>query len=132
MQKSLSAAIVILGCILGGCTNTKQEHFATADDAVQSLVSAVRSNDEQQLKNILGTNADNLLSSGDEVADRQDREKFLSAYDAKHELLEGKKPDSPATLVVGENGWPFPIQIIKQKSGWYFDTATGKDEIVCR
>jgi len=53
-------------------------------------------------------------------------------YDDKHELVEGSEPDAPYTLLVGESSWPFPIPVVKGKSGWYFDTAEGKDEILNR
>jgi hypothetical protein len=35
-------------------------------------------------------------------------------------------------LEVGTNGWPFPIPLVKQASGWQFDTVAGKDELLNR
>src|SRR6476661_8937090 len=117
-----------------GCASTekKQEHFSSPNAAVDSFVTALRANDDPQLKHILGGDGDALLSSGDEVADQQGRTKFLEAYDKKHVLVEGDEADEPYTLTVGDSDWPFPIPIVKGKSGWYFDTAEGKDEILNR
>ena len=45
------------------------------------------------------------MASGDEVADREARERFVGAYDAKHNVIvEGEK----ASLVVGSRRLPVP------------------------
>jgi hypothetical protein len=36
------------------------------------------------------------------------------------------------TLVIGNEEWPFPVPIVKDASGWRFDTAAGKEEIIAR
>ena len=33
---------------------------------------------------------------------------------------------------IGKDGWPFPIPLVKDASGWRFDTAAGKEEILNR
>src|SRR5262245_29748527 len=106
--------LMLVGTIFG-CTSSqkKQEHFSSPNAAVDSFVTALRANDDQQLKHILGGEGDSLLSSGDDVADQQGRAKFLEAYDKKHELVEGDEKDEPYTLNVGEGEWPFPIPIVK-------------------
>jgi hypothetical protein len=122
--------LVSTGC---GCSSvSSQTHFASPAEAVDSFVSALRANDDTQLKKILGPEADEVLSSGDQVADQEGREKLLALYDARHELVEGKEPDAPCTLLVGETGWPFPIPVVMGKDGWYFETAEGNDEILNR
>jgi len=105
--------------------------FASPDAASQALVSAVRANDHAQLEQILGPNSDELISSGDEVADRQSNERFLAAYDTKHRLVEGS---SGVTLEIGDALWPLPIPLVKDgKSGlWVFDSEAGRDEIISR
>jgi len=128
---------IMLTMLIGttcGCASSsqKQEHFSSPNAAVDSFITAVRANNNEQLKHILGSEGDALLSSGDEVADQAGRAKFLEAYDQKHELVEGDAADEPYTLTVGDSDWPFPIPIVKGKHGWYFDTAEGKDEILNR
>jgi hypothetical protein len=43
-----------------------------------------------------------------------------------------KEGDARAILVVGKDEWPLPIPIVKQDSGWHFDTKAGAQEIVDR
>jgi hypothetical protein len=108
-----------------------QATFASPDQACQALVDALRANNEDRIKSILGPSADQIVSSGDEVADEQNRQKFLDLYDAKHEL---RTADDGSTIVnVGTDAWPMPIPIAKDDQGtWYFDTPAGLDEILNR
>ena len=99
---------------------------------MNSFVGALRANDNDQLKKIFGPEGDQLLSSGDPVADQEGREELLALYDDKHELVEGSEPDAPYTLLVGESSWPFPIPVMKKGDSWVFDIARGREEILNR
>ena len=35
-------------------------------------------------------------------------------------------------LVIGNEGWPFPVPLTKDAGGWRFDTAAGKEEVLAR
>jgi hypothetical protein len=37
-----------------------------------------------------------------------------------------------AILNLGDDGWPFPIPLVKEEGGWRFDTETGKEELFNR
>jgi hypothetical protein len=64
------------------------------------------------------------------VADSNTREKFVSAYEAKHTIeLEG---NGTQTLTIGEDDWPFPIPLISNGGKWQFDTKEGLGEILRR
>ena len=36
------------------------------------------------------------------------------------------------TLIIGNEEWPYPIPLVKDKGGWRFDTAAGREEILYR
>jgi hypothetical protein len=56
--------------------------------------------------------------------------RFSAAYDAKHAIkAEGNKK---AILILGNDDFPFPIPLYNTKSGWQFDTAEGRREILHR
>ena len=129
---TLLAALLLFGST--GCKSTQQtEQFTTPDEAARTFVSAVRTNDQAELKRLLGAEAVDALDSGDEVADQQMRQRFLARYDEKNFLVRSSD-DQIAVLSVGANEWPMPIPIVKDdKSGkWYFDTPAGIEEIVNR
>jgi len=132
LSTSLIIILIALIALVGQGCASPQTMFASPDEAVQSLVSAVRANDQTQLKQILGSHGDDLLNSGDDIADRMARERFVAAYDAKHQLV--KNDDGSMTLNTGDTDWPFPIPVVNDdKHGkWVFDTDAGKDEIINR
>src|SRR4051794_15514294 len=109
-----------------GCASSDQKQFSSPDAAAQSLVDALRRQDTGRLKQILGPEGNQILSSGDEAADRADVARFLSLY-AENHVIEPQESGAN-TLLVGVEAWPFPVPIVKSGGGFVFDTKTGKDE----
>jgi hypothetical protein len=107
-----------------------QARFESPDAAVSALVDAAKEGDKAALLKILGPKGDEIISSGDQVADRNTRDKFVAAYDQKHSLE--SEGDSKTTLVMGDDDWPFPIPIVKKDGEWEFDAAAGLEEILLR
>jgi hypothetical protein len=128
---SLLASLVVLVLLAGGCGGQRDTTvtFATPEEAVQALVSALERDDTPALSNLLGPGTNDLLSSGDPVADQQDRAGFLASYKAKNSLA---AQGDTVTLVVGEQDWPMPIPLVKRDGRWAWDGAAGADEIVYR
>jgi Protein of unknown function (DUF2950) len=107
-----------------------QQSFKSPDDAVGALASAVKSGETKDILKVLGPDAAEIIDSGDSVADADTRQRFVAAYDAKHSVsLEG---DKKAVLIVGQDDFPFPIPLYHTKTGWGFDTAAGRQEILYR
>jgi hypothetical protein len=121
---------LVLGMLTGGCASTKQSTFSSPDDAVKDLIGALKPMDKDRLIEIFGPESDDLVSSGDEVADRAGAERFVALYTQKHELVTEK--NGGRTLLVGPDAWPFPIPLVNQDGHWTFDTESGKDEILNR
>lgn len=106
-----------------------QQAFKTPAEAAAALVEAVRGRDSARLHVILGAQARAILSSGDAVADAADRERFVVAYDNRHALSE---KGNTATLLVGQDEFPFPIPIMRVGDRWKFDAEAGSREITAR
>lgn len=108
-----------------------QRTFASPGDAVLALYKDVKSNDTQALTGILGPSAGTLLHTGDDVADKALIANFIRRYDQMHRVV--IEPDGTATLYIGAENWPTPIPLAKNSAGaWYFDTESGKKEILYR
>ena len=71
-----------------------------------------------------------MISLGDPVNDANQRNKFVEAYAAKHQIE--NESDKKAVLIFGVEDWPFPVPLIKKTNGWQFDTATSLKEILFR
>jgi hypothetical protein len=104
--------------------------FSTPEDAVTALVSAAQNNDTRMLLAIFGPEARELISSGDPVADRIGRERFVARY-REFSRIERRNADA-ALLIVGTGKHPYPIPLIKEGDVWVFDTRAGKEEIINR
>lgn len=104
--------------------------FATPQDAAMALAEAVRAQDPAALLAVVGPDSKSWLFSGDNVADREDWQKFLAAYDQKHSISE--ETDGRAALVVGDDDWPFPAPLVRRGDGWVFDAEAGREEITSR
>ena len=108
-----------------------EKTFATPGDAALDLYNAVKANDTQSILAIFGTNANDIIHTGDDVADKNMGDNFLRRYEQMHRVV--IEPDQTATLYIGAENWPFAISIVKNDAGrWYFDTETGKTEILQR
>ena len=106
-----------------------QQSFPTPEDAAAALAAAVKSGPSDILK-VFGKAADDIVSSGDEVADADTRQRFTSMYDTKHSVkTEGNKK---ATLMLGPDDFPFPIPLVNTRSGWKFDADEGRIEVLYR
>lgn len=107
-----------------------QQSYESPDEAVAALVEAARSGSAEMLLTVLGPDSEDIVSSGDDVADAAGREKFVQAYDAHH-AIEPEGNDK-AELIIGEEEWPFPIPVVRENDVWVFDAEAGRDEILAR
>jgi len=107
-----------------------QKTFASAEDATKALISAIQSNNEKAMLEILGQDGKQIVSSGDEVEDKQRRADIVQRYQEMHRLV--NEPDGTTILYIGAHNWPAPIPLVHKGSSWYFDTDAGKKEILFR
>jgi hypothetical protein len=134
--------LTVLACLVSGtlfffwaalCSHAQgmpHRGFSSPEKAVTSLVTAARANDMEEMLAILGPGSRELIFSGDDVADRTGREKFLKAYDRMNTLQ--KVSADKVTLCIGKDNWPLPIPVVKAGEIWVFDAEQGKQEILNR
>jgi hypothetical protein len=127
MLVPLSYAIVVA---VTASSAGAQQTFQTPKAAADAFAGAARVGNHSVLLKILGPRGAALVSSGDDVADAADRQRFIVAFDAKHKVA--MTGDSKATLILGPEDYPFPIPLIRKGEGWQFDVAAGRQEILYR
>jgi hypothetical protein len=133
----LAATILVLGFVLGvdpsiaRAQSANEKTFASPGEAALAFYNAAKAGDSAALNAMLGSNADKILHTGDNVADKNAISDFIRNYDQMHRVV--IEPDETATLYMGANNWPMPVSLVKNSGGqWYFDTATGIKEILYR
>ena len=125
----LVVATVLMAFSLSFAATAQQKSFSSAEEAVKAAIAAARSDNDKELLAIFGAQAKEILISGDAVADKERRGRFVAAYDEKNRLATQKQG---MILIVGRQEWPFPIPLVKKGNAWVFDTAQGKEEILNR
>jgi len=110
----------------------KQKEFDTPQQAADSLVQAAESFDVPVLKEILGPESTDLVSSQDPVEDKNRAVAFAAKAKEKNSVAPDGKNPNRAVLTIGNDDFPFPIPIVKQKGKWYFDAKAGRQEILNR
>lgn len=145
-QHLLLSAIIMLSA--SACTpkghvaqptfESGQYTFTDPDQAVSMLKEALEKDDTATLARIFGPQSGDMISSGDEVADRESFRAFAKRMDEKVDIVETVnqnpllKNQKLAFIYIGELRYPFPIALHKRANGWRFDTAVGKEEIINR
>ncbi len=104
--------------------------FPTYRAAATAFITAVRTNDQDALKQILGAREQELLSSGDATQDENARLEFLEHYDQAHALV--RKTRDKVILTVGQSAWPVPFPIVRVAGAWRFDATEGAQEMAYR
>lgn len=126
----LALCVLCFAAGAGAATPQPQRSFASADEAANALVQAVKAHDRPAILAILGAASERWITSGDKVADRALGERFVAAFEQKHAIA--PDGDARATLTLGSDDWPFAFPLVKSDKGWRFDTEAGKTELLAR
>jgi Protein of unknown function (DUF2950) len=130
-HRAASASVAaVMALVLMSSVSRAQQSFPSPEDAAAALADAVKSGTKRDILKVLGRGAEDIVESGDDVADEQARKAFISTYDARHSIKaeENKK----ATLILGTEDFPFPIPLVNNRTGWEFDADAGRREILYR
>jgi hypothetical protein len=129
LSTAVVALVLITSCQLSLTEESGPKTFASPEQACKALVQAVQTSDEKALESILGVGKE-VTSSNDEVEDKLEREQFSRKYQEMHRLV--REPDGNTVLYIGAENWPFPIPLVTKNGVWYFDSDSGKQEILFR
>ena len=108
----------------------KQKAFGSPEEAMKALAETAQAGDTKSMMAILGPEGEDIISSGDAVADKETLERFVKAYQEKVDFVREK--EDRVSVIIGNDNWPFPIPIVKRGEGWVFDTKAGREEVLSR
>jgi DUF2950 family protein len=109
-----------------------QKEFDTPKQAADALIQVATNFDVAAAKEILGPDGEDIVSSEDPVMDKNRATAFANKAKEKTSVEIEKKNRNQAILLVGNDDFPLPIPIVKQKGKWFFDTKVGREEILNR
>jgi len=129
MTRSFLAGIA-LTCLSTGSLMAEPAGFATPFDALQGLVSALEASDRGAVLNVFGPENEDLISSGNADEDESHRVQLLELYNEGFRLI--PQEDGAFVIVLGADGWPFPVPLSRGTDGWSFDAEAGRQEVADR
>src|SRR5262249_1903646 len=115
-----------------GTPQPGQKQFDTPKQAADALIQVATNLDVAAAKEILGPDGEDIISSEDPVMDKNRATAFANKAKEKTSVEVDKKNPNHAILLVGNDDFPLPIPIVKEKGKWFFDTKVGREEILNR
>jgi hypothetical protein len=106
--------------------------FNTPEEAVDAVVKASADFDVNELLSIFGPEGKDVVASSDTVQDKKHAQEFAKEAAEKKSIEISKSNPNSATLIVGDEDWPFPVPLMKVSGKWYFDAKTGRRQILYR
>lgn len=125
--------LILAACAWATAQVPAERTFPTPQEAAQALVDAAGQSDTAALLKLFGPQGTDIVQSGDAAEDKASRAEFTRRA---HEKMDVRiEPSNPgrATVIFGNDNWPFPVPLMRAKSGqWHFDAARGRTEILAR
>jgi Protein of unknown function (DUF2950) len=106
--------------------------YTTPQEAVDAVVKASADFDVNELLAIFGPEGKDVVASADTVQDKEHAQDFAKEATQKKSIQISKSNPNSATLLVGNEDWPFPVPLIKVGGKWYWDSKTGRQQILYR
>jgi hypothetical protein len=116
----------------GSAAKITQMTFSTPQAAVEMLIKATGDYDVPTLMQIFGPSGEDFVSSADPVRDKNASAAFADLARTKNNVQIDPKNSSRATVIVGNDDWPFPVPLVKKSGKWHFDSAAGRTELLYR
>lgn len=106
--------------------------FDTPQLAAEAVIKAAADYDVPQLMAIFGPDGEDFVSGGDAVQDKNKAIAFGKEAQAKNSIATDPSKPNQATIIVGDEEWPFPVPLLKKNGRWFFDAKAGRRNILYR
>ncbi|MET0683586.1 MAG: DUF2950 domain-containing protein [Casimicrobiaceae bacterium] len=124
-----AAAVLLLAIPLSSFA-AEQKTFATPEAAVDALMAALKADDDAAIVALFGDTHKDVVISPDRAANTATRAKLAAAMQTLR-VLDERGPDQRVVLI-GDQAWPVPIPLVREKGAWRFATEQGLDELINR
>lgn len=112
-------------------TNLRGKAFTSAQEAANALIDAAEKYDEAAMSEVLGPDSYDIIHTGEPARDAERSKEFAALARAKM-TVDLNRTKTRATLIVGNEDWPFPLPIVKVGGNWFFDVKAGRQELLFR
>jgi hypothetical protein len=131
MRVYVRSFIVLVG-LCGSAVPTRADpaNFPTPDAALSALKTALARDDVDALLDIFGREYADIVLGADPASGRVMRQRAAAA--AREMVVQRRVSAERIILVLGKDGWPMPIPLVRNGGRWMFDTAAGEEEVLLR
>ena len=112
--------------------NQEQKQFDTPKQAADALIQVAANLRCRRRKGNSGPRRRGYHRFGRSGSGQESGGRFCGQGKRKDSVEIDKKNPNRAILIVGNDNFPVPIPIVKQKGKWFFDTKVGREEILNR
>ncbi len=103
--------------------------FASPEEAVAMLATAVKAKDFTAVRALFGADADALVNP-DPVLATNEFATLATALAETNRVV--RETGTRCVLEAGHDLWPFPVPLVQKEGRWLFDTAAGHEELLNR
>jgi hypothetical protein len=135
LPNSCRAALValLLATAAPIAAHAEAASFASPEAAAEAVIAALKARDRDALLAVFGPESADVIFSGDDAEDRADWSQFLASYEDMHRIAVDKtETGERATLYIGRDQWPFPIELALADGEWRFDADGAREEVLLR
>ena len=126
----IRSTATLLLCLAAAPALADPADYASPQEALDAMVAALEAHDRSAMQTVFGPEAEDLLSSGDPAEDQRRREALLAAYGEGYRFA--PRAEGGVEILLGADGWPFPIPLVRDGAAWQFDIAAGREEVADR
>ena len=127
MHKLMATSLAVI--LFAAKSIAEPASFDTPQTALDEMMSVLVKADREGLLIVFGPEAEDLIFAADAAEREADRQTIIALHNEGYRF---QPNEDGVTLILGEEGWPFPIPIIRADDLWQFDVVAGRDEIANR
>ena len=130
-MKNVLLKTTAFAALFAGPIYAQPAEYPTPQAALEAMMSAISAGDRQAVLTVFGQEAQDYLSDGDPVEDRNNRLELIELYNEGYRMV--PQEDGSVKIAFGEDGWLFPVPLAKTSdTSWAFDNEARRDEVYLR
>lgn len=126
----LLPAILVAGLSPAAGMAADAPAYDSPQTALDLLMDALGADAPDQVLEVLGPGSETLVRDIDPEERRADWEQVHAIYLEGYRFV--PRGDGRVGFELGEDDWPFPIDVVRTDAGWVFDIDGGREEIEAR